>query len=256
MNIAVSNLCYQGLFTNRLMKLPKDIGIEVYSEAGSDFWWDRLLPKLMDGRTSGLSVHGPYQNLDLSSPDLDFNAALDFWKWNFALCKRHHATHCVCHPYAYVPVRKMTGSEKKERMTLCLRRVKELNKISQGYGIELLVENMADKDGLLSQREFNDLFGNCGELLFLIDTGHANIQGWDMELMFEALGDRIRGYHINDNFGDADSHLKVFEGNYDWEKFFAFYKEYTPEAALVCEYMSGTIEELVTSVRSIQQILQ
>ena len=37
MDIAVSNLAYQGLFTNRLMKLPMDIGIEVYSETGSDF---------------------------------------------------------------------------------------------------------------------------------------------------------------------------------------------------------------------------
>lgn len=255
MHIAVSNLAYQGLFTNRLLRLPKDIGMEVYSETGSDFYWDHLIPKLMDGRTGPFSVHGPYQNINLSDPDLEYDAVRDLYIWTFALCKKYGAAHCVCHPYSYYSTKTMTEEEIQIRKTCCLARVTELNRIAQEYGVELLVENMADKDGLLDQDGFAELFGSQNELRFLIDTGHANLQNWDLNRMFEQLGDRIHGYHLNDNFGDGDSHLKVWEGSFDWDTFFAGYRRYTPQATLVCEYMNGTIDEIVSSVESIKRHL-
>lgn len=255
MDITVSNLAYQGLFTNRLIKLPKDIGVEVYSETGSDFYWDRLLPKLMEGRTAPLTVHGPYQNIDLSAPDLDYPAVRGIYEWTFRLCQRHHATHCVCHPYAYTPRGKMAETERARREELCLERVRELNALANHYGVSLLVENMFHKDGLLDQAGFERLFLPAQELNFLIDVGHAHIQNWDMDAMFEKLGSRIHGYHVNDNFGDADSHLMAFKGSYDWEKFFTNYKKYTPDATLVCEYISGTVDEIAASVESIRNYI-
>jgi sugar phosphate isomerase/epimerase len=256
MNIAVSNLSYQGLFTNRLLKLPKEIGIEVYAETGSDFYWDHLLPKLMDGREGHLSVHGPYQNIDLSSPDIEFEAVRDVYEWTFKLCQKYNAIHCVCHPYAYRPRNTMTNDEIAERKRYCVERVALLHNIAQEHGVELLVENMAEKDGLLSQDTFSELFLPVEGLNFLIDLGHANIQEWDMDSMFECLGGRIRGYHINDNFGDADSHLMAFAGNYDWNRFFCKYQTYTPNASLVCEYINGTIDEIVASVQAIAKCLK
>ena len=255
MEIVVSNLPYQGLYTNRLIKLPHDIGIEIYSEAGSEFWWDRLIPKLMENRTGPLTVHGPYQNIDLSFPALDFESVKEFYIWNYRLCQKYGVKHCVCHPYSYTPIHKMTLDEVSDRKKVCRARVEELNQIAAEYDIELLVENMADKDGLLSQKDFADLFLPVDNLNFLIDTGHMNIAGWDMQQMFAELGSRIHGYHINDNFGDGDSHLMVGEGSVDWPSFFALYKQYTPTATLVCEYAKGTIEELVASVNLIRKYL-
>lgn len=252
MDIAVSNLAYQGLFTNRLMKLPVNIGVEVYSETGSDFYWDHLLPKLMEGRTGPFTVHGPYQNIDLSSPDTDYPAVRGIYEWTFRLCKKYNAAHCVCHPYAYRPRGGMSAGEIAEREQLCLERVVDLHHLAKQYGVEMLVENMFHKDGLLDQAGFERLFLPVKELNFLMDVGHAHIQNWDMDAMFANLGSRIKGYHINDNFGDADSHLMAFEGSYDWEKFFLNYKKYTPDATLVCEYISGTVEEIVTSVERIR----
>ena len=255
MNIAVSNLAYQGLFTNRLMKLPKRIGVEVYSETGSDFYWDHLLPKLMADRSGPLTVHGPYQNIDLSSADIDYEAARGIYEWTFKLCKKFNATHCVCHPYAYRPRSAMSEEEIRQRENICLERVVDLNRLAGEYGVSLLVENMPDKDGLLSQTDFQRLFLPVEELNFLIDVGHAHIQNWDMDEMFEKLGSRIHGYHINDNFTDADSHLMVYEGSYDWNKFFANYKKYTPKATLVCEYMNGPVERIMESVEQIEAVL-
>lgn len=89
-----------------------------------------------------------------------------------------------------------------------------------------------------------------------MDVGHAHIQDWDMDTMFAHLGSRIKGYHINDNFGDADSHLMAFEGSYDWKKFFINYKKYTPDATLVCEYISGTVDEIAASVEKIRNYIE
>lgn len=255
MQIAVSNLPYQGLFTNRLIRLPNEIGVEVYSETGSDYYWDYLLPSLFSERTGPFSVHGPYQNIDLSSPTLDFETVKDFYRWTFKLCCKFEAKHCACHPYSYKSIKSMPEEEIRTRRNLCLSRITELSREAQHYGVTLLVENMPDKDGLLSQGDFIELFGSVDELRFLIDTGHANIQGWDIELMFDRLGSRILGYHLNDNLGDKDSHLMVFEGTFNWKIFFNHAMKITPDAVYVCEYMHGSIEEIVTSIQSIKQFV-
>ena len=256
MKLAISNLPYQGLFTNRLMKLPLDLGIEVYSETGSDFYWEHLLPKLMKDRSGPFSVHGPYQNIDLSLPELDYEPVRALYEWTYRLCRDYGSAHCVCHPYAYVPRSRMSAEEQKERRKVCLERVKDLNQLAEQYGVALLVENMPNKDGLLNQDEFIELFGSQPELRFLIDTGHANIQGWDIEKMFEALGKRILGYHINDNFGEEDSHLPVFEGTFNWDLFFTKAAAITPDATYVCEYMHGTVDELTASAQRIQEVYE
>ncbi len=253
MKLLISNLPYQGLFTNRLIKLPSDLGIEVYSETGSDFYWEHLIPKLFSGRSGAFSVHGPYQNIDLSLPDLQFDPVRGIYEKSFELCRTYGSEHCVCHPYAYTPKGKMSESEIGERKAACFERVKELNRLSNAYGVSLLVENMPNKDGLLDQNGFMDLFGPEADLRFLIDTGHANIQNWDIELMFDRIGNRILGYHINDNIGEEDSHLPVFEGTFNWDLFFKMAVKFTPDATYVCEYMKGTVDELTASARRIQK---
>ena len=255
MDIAVSNLAYQGLFTNRLLALPKDIGMEVYCETGSQFYWDHLLPRLMEGRSGPLCVHGPYQNIDLSREDLDYEAVKDLYKWSCALFGAWGAKHIVCHPYAFVPLASMTPGEAEKRRKICLERVVELHHLAKNAGMSLLVENMANRNDLMNQQQFLDTFAPVPELNFLMDTGHMHIQGWDMELCFDTLGSRIHGYHINDNFTDADSHLMAFEGSFDWIRFFDYYNRYTPDATLVCEYMNGPVDRIVASVERIRQHL-
>ncbi len=34
------------------------------------------------------------------------------------------------------------------------------------------------------------------------------LHGWDISKLLSDLGTRIRAYHVHENFGDADSHLK------------------------------------------------
>lgn len=51
---------------------------------------------------------------------------------------------------------------------------------------------------------------------FVWDTGHGNMYG-DQEEIAESLGDRLVSWHLNDNPGNADSHLVPGEGTVDWE---------------------------------------
>ena len=254
MNIYVSNLCYPGLMTQAMKKLPLDIGVEIFCEIGNDYYWDNLLPILLNGRDLPLSVHGPFQRLDLSDRKKDFTHMLEAYVWAFKLCKKYGAKEIVCHPYDGGRPSDDTPEELKDARRCSLERILVLNKIAKQYDVTLLVENMPEKTGMLNQKTFIELFGPHKELYFLIDTGHAMLQDWDMDYAFRTIGKRIKGYHVHDNFGDADSHLPVGKGGFDWDRFFKGYCEYSPNAALVCEYNVGyDMAEVLDSIELIRE---
>lgn len=252
MEIAISNLPFLGLSTGSMRHLPRELGIEIFCECGNDYYWRHLIPKLMEGREGSLSVHGPFQRLDLSDPAADFEEMKAAYRWAFELCRDHGAHHCVCHPYESARPLDDTPERLEQARRTSLERVLYLTRMAKPYGVELLVENMPNARPMLDQQAFLDLFAPRPELNFLIDTGHALLRNWDMDLAFRTLGGRIKAFHLHDNLGDFDSHLIVGRGKFDWDGFFTGYTRYTPEATLVCEYNAGTIEEILESVDGIR----
>ena len=255
MSIFISNLAFQGLSCGAMRYIPDDIGIEIFCEIGNDYYWDHLLPLLLNNRKIPLSLHGPFQRLDLSDPDADFAAIKDAFIWAFELGKKYGAKDCVCHPYSgHRPCDETVASISVAKETT-LKRIIELDRIANIYGIQLLIENMPETDGLLDEKSFINLFSPYKDLRFLIDTGHAHLQHWDMRYVLNELGDRVLAYHINDNFGDFDTHLKVGEGSFNWDEFFSLYKQYTPAANLVLEYNNGPLESILDSVSLVKKYL-
>ena len=60
------------------------------------------------------------------------------------------------------------------------------------------------------------------------------------------LGSRVKAYHIHDNGGDADSHLRFLSGvpgGIDWRRFVEGVVKFTPNATLTLEY-GASPEEL------------
>lgn len=53
----------------------------------------------------------------------------------------------------------------------------------------------------------------------LVDTGHCHINGENFEEILPKCKDLPLHFHIDDNFGDADSHLIPGEGSIDFENF-------------------------------------
>ncbi len=90
---------------------------------------------------------------------------------------------------------------------------------AEKYGINILVENFNKMcvDGLY-------WIDNAPDLLRMIETvnhplfhavwdvGHANMQEMPQDEALRMLGSHIRALHIQDNMGDADSHLVPFLG--------------------------------------------
>jgi len=95
--------------------------------------------------------------------------------------------------------------------------------VMEKTGVRVLVENSCDRHAPTKEntRHFPSTASELLEIVAYMDhpllaacwdTGHANIQGVDQYRSIAELGDRLRGLHINDNYGDMDSHVAPFQG--------------------------------------------
>ncbi|HQB65048.1 MAG TPA: sugar phosphate isomerase/epimerase, partial [Fibrobacteraceae bacterium] len=243
MDIIVSHLPYLGYSIINMKDLPKQYGIEIFAEYGNNYYWKYHLAELMNGRTGKLSVHGPFCQINLASKECNWNDVLETYKLSYDICNQYNAVHCVCHPHGPMP--DYEGFVLEDGQKLALERVVILNEIAKSEGVELLVENMPFPELVFQQDDFVKYFASVEDINFLIDIGHAMLHGWDISKLLSDLGTRIRAYHVHENFGDADSHLKVGEGPLDWNQFFLDYKQNSPNARLVLEYMYGPMDSII-----------
>jgi sugar phosphate isomerase/epimerase len=101
--------------------------------------------------------------------------------------------------------------------------------VMEKTGVHVLVENSCDTHAPTRRENLRNMPSTAGELLELVeaidhplaqicwDTGHANIQGVDQYQSLVELGDRLRGVHIADNYGDVDSHVAPFQGTTNFD---------------------------------------
>jgi sugar phosphate isomerase/epimerase len=68
--------------------------------------------------------------------------------------------------------------------------------------------------------EFRVLFENVDNIHYLLDTGHAYLEGGDdcLDAYLNTFSDRLLGIHVSDNNGDTDEHLPVGEGSIDFQR--------------------------------------
>ncbi|MDO4311460.1 MAG: sugar phosphate isomerase/epimerase [Eubacteriales bacterium] len=253
MDIIVSHLPYIGYGIFNMAEIPKEYGVEIFVEYGDDYYWKHQLKKIMAGRTGKLSVHGPFCEINLAAEDCAFDEVKESFKRAFDMVNRYHAVHCVLHPHAQIPY---PGFNLKEGHQRALERTLILDEMARRQEVELLVENMPYTEQLMDQEAFLETFGPEKQLRFLIDTGHAILNHWDMAEVWRVLGTRIRAYHVHDNYADYDAHLKIGEGPTDWNKFFQDYKRYTPDARLVLEYAQGPIRSIVENIETVKHIYE
>ncbi len=95
---------------------------------------------------------------------------------------------------------------------------------TEKYGIDILVENSSDGWGapgylLRTGKEMIDFVKEAGipRLHINWDTGHANVQGCNQYDEVMTMGSELRALHVQDNYGNADSHVMPMCGttNYD-----------------------------------------
>ena len=100
----------------------------------------------------------------------------------------------------------------------------ELFDTSEKYEVNLLVENSCEINSpgyyLRTGAEMKEFleFVNHPLLHACWDTGHAHMRNMDQYESIITLGSELRALHIQDNYGDADSHTAPFFGNCNFDQ--------------------------------------
>lgn len=170
-------------------------------------------------KISFCQAHGPHGDLFGSGEVFDV-----FLKANIRAieaCKRLKMPNIVMHQ------QDEGGYPSKEKHRENLRRNREffarLFPVMEKTGVHVLLENSCDRHAPTKEdrRHFPSTAAELRELAEYInhpllqvcwDTGHANVQGVDQYRSILELGAQLRGIHINDNYGDMDSHVAPFQG--------------------------------------------
>ncbi len=134
----------------------------------------------------------------------------------------------------------------------------EVSQLLLPYNIAVAVENagtLSKGTMLLSQEEYISLVLES-PCLAVIDIGHINANGWDMERVITALKHKITAYHIHNNHGKYDEHNRIFDGTLDFNRFMELYMKHTPGAKLVLEYSAELADKEEDICRDIDYITE
>ncbi len=248
MRLSLSNLSFVGFNYAALKYLPADLGIEVFYEFGNDIYWERVMKELYANRpVQNLSIHGPSVGINLADEnDIRYMA---LYKDVFQFAARWDAAFVVVH------TNEAFNGEKERVRERIQQRLKKLLAISGDHHVPLLIENVGlnTKGTLLFDwPEYLELLSGLPEAGALIDTGHANINHWNLPDVIKRLGDRLVASHLHDNQGVSDEHLPVGDGIIDWTSVFAAITSFAPESTMVFEYANVDVQTALSNINMVK----
>ncbi|MBE6007623.1 MAG: sugar phosphate isomerase/epimerase [Lachnospiraceae bacterium] len=183
-----------------------------------------------------ISFHGPLINAEPFSlkGSRDYNMFIEAYEKAFELAVKYGARHIVYHT-SYKPYKR---EDIPFAFEVCLENTYRIAEMAKQAGVSLLVENLPIPPGgeaLIDNEKFFGMFKKL-DADVIIDTGHANITGLDVEAFVAQYGERVKAYHIHNNKGRYDTHNSIFEGSFDFSAFEKVYKKYTPFNDIILEY--------------------
>lgn len=255
MNFSVSTCSFYKNKIKKLLELPENYGVEVFSDFGSNDYWSRFMEALRrSGNRGSFSMHAPFTFVDLANSE-DIQRDYDTIKYYFDTYHKFSAEFYVLHAYGTT----LSGNPNymQEARKRSVNRIAELQEICRANDVNLLVENTCDGVvPLFNQEQFLDIFRQIPSLGCLIDVGHAQLSGIDVSAVQRELGARVKAYHLHSNNGSADQHLRIREGIFDWENFCRDARRYTPDATGVIEYMlTDDVSLIAEDIAYLQRLL-
>jgi sugar phosphate isomerase/epimerase len=235
-------LSFMGSFRKR-----ERLGLEIFPMCQIDGYrriLDKFLPELAEWP---ITFHEPYYEADHSyrKGSAEYRVTMEHCRNIFDYAARLNAGHVVYH------LNNRAVSDRDEMLGAALENLAEMKELADARGLRLLVENtgiLAMNNVLLDEDDFVGLFDSL-ELDCLIDAGHANCNKWHLESVIGRLRNRIRSYHLHNNFGTNDDHNRILDGTLDFGEFFGHYARYTPDADIVLEYRPGLMEGDIEWIR-------
>jgi sugar phosphate isomerase/epimerase len=248
MKIAVSDLPFAGFKVKQLLSLPVEYGVEFFYEFGKNYYWDNILPQIEENRKVPCSMHGPCVSVNLANPeDSEF---FGIFRKAIAYSKRCRAEFIVVHTNEEWTGQRLAVQE------LVFERLKMLVALAADYKVRILIENVGLRTTgtlLFDWEDYQKLLKKLPRARALLDTGHANVNNWDISECVATLNSRLFALHLHDNDGKSDQHLAIGEGNIAWGKVFGTVKKSAPQARLILEYANTTMPKLLSSIEMIEK---
>lgn len=230
-----------------------DIGFELFYD-NIPFYEAKYYEHFLHGIKLGM--HCPMEGCCLLSlkGSLEFEYTLEKHKACFEIAQGLGAEYVVVHTNSLSP---RSAEEIAVQKALLPERMAMTADIAKEYGLRIAVENVGfgyNSSLVADMGDFTALAENP-ELDFLIDTGHAHANGWDIPALVETLGDRIAGFHFHDNDGASDSHFPIGCGNTDWNGVFSAISRFAEKADRTVEYAAPYSDELLNGIRLLKDRL-
>ncbi|MDR1617765.1 MAG: sugar phosphate isomerase/epimerase [Treponema sp.] len=245
LKIACSELCLLG---NPVLQNVRDLmnagcgNIELMADG--EGWddleglWDRLAIELPKTGAS-FSLHPAAWDINLTSPIKELrDTAFALHEKSLAFAHKIGASHVVLHPGFC----NSSAFDKGRARRLAREAAEKLAAKAKPLGIRLAFENVGYHGAsIYTEEEFCHALDGVDETIgYLVDTGHAHVNHWDVPALIDRLKDRLLGIHLHDNKADADSHLPLYEGSLNWPAIFRAIRNIRGDCGLVLEYAPGT----------------
>lgn len=221
--------------------------IELLADGGSwndtSFTYTKMLSFLRNADAS-FTIHPPAWDTNLTSENKTIReASLLEYRKSIEFAHIIGAEHVVIHPgFCYSP-----GFNKQVAQERALDAVGELCRIASALDVELAVENVGyGGASLFTQAEYIAFVRQLDKTAtYLIDTGHAHLNGWNIAELICSAGERLSSIHLHDNHADKDAHLPIEEGTIQWAPIFEEMKQLNNNCRFILEYAPGTSIKIV-----------
>jgi sugar phosphate isomerase/epimerase len=264
MEVYYSELCLLGQDVFQNVHMLASQGTSLIELMMDGTGWSTLLPHIEETAAAlralpvkgiGYSVHAPVWDANLAGENTWLRTgALEALKEAVRFCRLLEAVHLVVHPGVCHAVSFDKAAARRRALDL-LHQLAAYNRL---FGVRLLMENVGTSaTSLFREDEYSSfLDGFPPECGYIIDVGHANINGWDIPNLIRRTGDRLYALHLHDNHGTEDSHLPIGEGTVNWETLFTVLRGMTRRPVLVLEYNTGTpLEKLAEGKKILEEAL-
>lgn len=230
----------------------RDIEISDLAVLGtmSDDLLDRITeraPQLLNGHNGRVGIHGPYEGLEIDTPDPDiqkivqvrFDAALDAL---IAIIGERGSGHMVLHsPYTTWHWHNRGTKLLDDSAGILERTHKTLMPLVQkakDHGITLVLENCQDKDP--AERVALAASFDSEAVKVSLDTGHAHYAHGTtaappVDVFVRAAGAALVHVHLQDADGFGDRHWVIGRGTIRWHAVFEALEELPTMPRLIIE---------------------
>ena len=208
------NMYSIGMFSWFSYNLPILERLQLIKSAGfnaTDLWWngDNKHDQPEMARKVGLqidNIHTPF-----NEPNrlwLDGDDGEEYQNMLISCvndCKTHNISTAVIH---------LTSFKENVAVTdIGLKRVGKIIDVAEKKQIKLAFENIKTLEHL--DKVFS--YFSSSNIGFCWDSGHENWNHPDVDCL-TLYGKKLIALHINDNFGDGDTHVLPFDGTINWNK--------------------------------------